>query len=107
MTDGHGRQHALFEMDGHVDHASTTARWTKTAFLAGKRDELRVPAFPADQVKTAVLESSTTKVLLEFAHPEFRQAAEFFGALAKLRPVRLDASVQDGRSRLRSAADLE
>jgi hypothetical protein len=52
----HGREHALLQMHRAVRHTAAEARRAKPAAFATQRDQLRVPAATAGQVKAAPLQ---------------------------------------------------
>ena len=53
VPDGHGGEHALLEVHGHVGHSPAETGWTETTALAAQADDLRVAAGTAHQMKTA------------------------------------------------------
>ena len=55
MSNAHGRQHALLQVDRRVRHPPAQAAGTETALLAAERHDLGVAAAPTHQVQAALL----------------------------------------------------
>src|SRR5690606_13310208 len=70
VADGHGGQHALFEVHRRECHAPAHARGAESAAFTAEREKLAQAAAPADQVQAAVLETTAAKVGFEFADDE-------------------------------------
>ncbi len=77
-----------------------STKWTESREVYGvplarsEGDESLQAAPLAADAHAAVLEQTTTQVLVHLALHEARQASRFFGALAELRPVRRERPVE-------------